>query len=248
MNRHYKCPVVHFTGAVGGLMAPPSRIADPDTGDVHPDGTFEFASAYGKHVAQMARQAIDHSQPIATTPMDAVSRHILVPLTNPLYLTARRLRVIQRDAFEWRGDPTGDRHAWQPDRAAAIETEVVCIRLGDLFIVGVPGELYPELIDGRFQNPVEPNVDFPDAPLEPTLTSMIRGNRSRMMILGLANDEIGYIMPKRQWDLAAPFAYGRSSAQYGEVNSVGPDAAPVVMTALRDVVDATRAARAVPSH
>ena len=29
------------------------------------------------------------------------------------------------------------------------------------------------------------------------------------MLIGLANDEIGYIIPKRQWDVKKPFCYGR---------------------------------------
>ena len=58
----------------------------------------------------------------------------------------------------------------------------------------------------------------------------------KIMVLGLANDEIGYIVPKRQWDVAPPFAYGRKSAQYGEVNSVGPETARMLTDALRDRV------------
>jgi hypothetical protein len=49
------------------------------------------------------------------------------------------------------------------------------------------------------------------------------------MLFGLANDEVGYLIPKRQWDLKKPFAYGRKKAQYGEVNACGPDATGVVM-------------------
>ena len=49
------------------------------------------------------------------------------------------------------------------------------------------------------------------------------------LLFGLANDEVGYLIPKRQWDLKKPFAYGRKKAQYGEVNACGPDATGVVM-------------------
>ncbi len=56
------------------------------------------------------------------------------------------------------------------------------------------------------------------------------------MIVGLANDEIGYIIPKRQWDEKPPFCYGRTSAQYGEVNSLGPDTAPLICEAFRQLV------------
>ena len=58
----------------------------------------------------------------------------------------------------------------------------------------------------------------------------------KIMVLGLANDEVGYIVPKRQWDVAPPFAYGRTSSQYGEKNSVGPETARMLMEALADRV------------
>ncbi len=48
------------------------------------------------------------------------------------------------------------------------------------------------------------------------------------MIVGRANDEIGYIIPKRQWDEKKPFCYGLTKAQYGEINSCGPDVAAVL--------------------
>jgi hypothetical protein len=52
----------------------------------------------------------------------------------------------------------------------------------------------------------------------------------------LANDEIGYIIPKRQWDVRTPYCYGRKQAQYGEVNSVGPETAPILCEAFRKLV------------
>ena len=54
------------------------------------------------------------------------------------------------------------------------------------------------------------------------------------MLIGLANDELGYIIPKRQWDKSPPFAYGREDAQYGEINSCSPEVAPIIMGALKD--------------
>ena len=63
------------------------------------------------------------------------------------------------------------------------------------------------------------------------------------MLIGLANDEIGYIIPKRQWDEKPPFCYGRKQAQYGEVNSVGPDAAPVLCEAFKELITANKRTR-----
>jgi len=53
------------------------------------------------------------------------------------------------------------------------------------------------------------------------------------MLFGLANDEIGYFVPKRQWDQKAPFCYGRKKDQYGEENSCGPDTTPIVCEMFR---------------
>ena len=53
------------------------------------------------------------------------------------------------------------------------------------------------------------------------------------MVVGLANDEIGYVIPRSQWDAKAPFAYGRSEDQYGEVNSTGPQAAAAARRRVR---------------
>ena len=58
------------------------------------------------------------------------------------------------------------------------------------------------------------------------------------MILGLANDELGYFIPKRQWDAEKPYCYRLKSSQYGEVNSCGPDTAKVICDAFRKLTEA----------
>jgi hypothetical protein len=40
-------------------------------------------------------------------------------------------------------------------------------------------------------------------------------------------------LPTRQWDEQPPFAYGLTKAPYGEVNSVGPDAAPTLLAVFK---------------
>ena len=52
-------------------------------------------------------------------------------------------------------------------------------------------------------------------------------------VFGLANDEIGYIIPKSEWDQQPPYLYGSAKALYGEINSVGPAAAATIHAAIR---------------
>lgn len=51
-------------------------------------------------------------------------------------------------------------------------------------------------------------------------------------VVGLGNDELGYIIPKAEWDSQAPWLQNRPERWYGEHNSVGPDLAGAVMRAL----------------
>ena len=86
------------------------------------------------------------------------------------------------------------------------------MRLGELSIAAIPGELYPEMVYGQFEEPVDAGADFPDAPLEPTIVQAL-GER-KWMLFGLSNDEVGYFIPKRQWDSRKPYAYGLEKSQY----------------------------------
>jgi len=234
LKEQHGCPVVLISGAVGGLMAPPDdRVRDAD-GKLLEEGDFEYARVYGEEVAALASKALQQAEPIELTPFVVSTKPIVVPVTNSLYRLARTAGVMKRDARLWTGDPEvlGDRMTQEnAHKPTGIETEVAYLRLGDLDIACIPGELYPELVYGKFQEPLEPNVDFPDAPLEPTVVDILPGKR--WMLFGLANDEVGYIIPKRQWDKAEPFAYGKDGGQYGEINSCSPDVAPILMEALK---------------
>lgn len=237
LREKYSAPVVYFSGAVGGLMTPPRNRIKDQQGKPLEEGDFAYMTRYGEEVGDLAAKAIDASTPIKLTPLQVVAKPIYLPVENPLYRAASAIRVLDRQATVWTGDK--DRKgepltASNADQTMAVETEVAYVRMGDLHLACIPGELYPELVYGRFQNPVDPNVDFPEAPLEPNVAGLMPGKH--WMMIGLANDEVGYIIPRRQWDRAPPFAYGRKEGQYGEVNSCGSQVAPLIMATLADCV------------
>jgi hypothetical protein len=84
---------------------------------------------------------------------------------------------------------------------------------------------------GKVQDPADAGADYPMAGVEPSIYGQLKAKHR--MIVGLANDEIGYIIPKRQWDEKPPYCYGRKKSQYGEVNSLGPDTAPLLCDAFQ---------------
>ena len=237
LKSQHACPVVYFSGAVGGLMSNPSEPIRDSQGKEHHDGTFEYAELFGNAVADVASRAAKSAQPVRLTPFTISAKPIAIPIENQIYRAAREIGVLRRDGVLWSGNHnvvTPLPQAPEAGSPLAMETEVSYLRLGEVHIAGIPGELYPELVYGRIQEPVDPGADFPDAPVESAISQIMPGDK--WLILGLANDEVGYIIPKRQWDEKAPFCYGRKKSQYGEINSCGPQVAPIIMQALSDRV------------
>jgi hypothetical protein len=235
LRKKYSCHVLYLTGAVGGLLAPPRGgvVRDAAGNELH-EGDYEYARVYGEQVADLAAKAADATEPLVLAPFVISAKPIAVPVENSLYRVARAVGVLKRPATLWTGNfqKFGDPMTLETKSLpSAVESEVAYLRLGELHVACIPGEIYPELVYGQYQEPADPAADFPDAPLEPSVASLMPGKK--WLLLGLANDEVGYIIPKRQWDKVAPYAYGKESGQYGEINSCGAEVAPIIMTALK---------------
>ena len=233
LQAKHRTPVVYFTGTVGGLMTSlhvPLKSAD---GTPLHDGTFEKTEAYGRAVAALADKALTAAVPAKLTPFEFRIVPCLIPVENAIYRLAGQLGILNRPLYAM-SDNT-DATAWQVTKdlsgKIAVKTEVGLLILGDLSIAALPGEIYPELVLDKIQDPADPGADFPDAPKETAVYPLMKSKHK--MLIGLANDEIGYFIPKRQWDDKPPFAYGLKKSQYGEINSVGPEAARVITTAFR---------------
>jgi hypothetical protein len=236
LRKSQGCPVAYFTGTVGGLMTSLDVPVKNAKGEVLKDGTWEKTAEFGRLVARAAERALKDATPVTLTPIEARRKEILVPVANELYKLGWRVGVLERTFYKWEGDPYVANPIELKDLTSrgAIRTEVGYLKLGDVEVAVIPGEIYPELVLGKVQDPADAGADFKDAPVEPSIYGQFSGKYK--MIIGLGNDEIGYILPKRQWDAKAPYCYGRKKDQYGEENSVGPEAGPVLCRAFADLV------------
>ncbi|HXG12871.1 MAG TPA: neutral/alkaline non-lysosomal ceramidase N-terminal domain-containing protein [Gemmataceae bacterium] len=237
LQEKHRCPVVYLTGTVGGLMSSLKVEIRDDQGKLLADGTFEKTERYGRRLGEVADAALAVARPVRLTPLEVRSREVFLPLDNKLYQLARRIGVLKREAYVWAGNPYQAEPAdpKETEKRLCLKTELGWLRLGELDVAVIPGEIYPELVLDKVQDPPDPGADFPEAPIEPAIYKQLRG--PYRMIIGLGNDEIGYIIPKRQWDERAPFCYGRQRAQYGEINSVGPETAPILCQAFKELVE-----------
>ncbi len=214
---------VFLVGSIGGLMTPMGLDLADALGQPIPHDSFALARAVGERVAAAAIEAVRvDGRESASAALEYRSARVFVPLENRLFRLAAFLGVLERPVFS-DGEP-----AWTAS-GDALETEIGALRIGDVEMLCVPGEIYPELVVGGIQDPQDPGADLPGAAREAPLLDMMTAEYR--LVLGLANDEIGYILPRSQWDADAPFAYGRTEPPYGEINSVGPSAAPLLTDA-----------------
>jgi hypothetical protein len=180
--------------------------------------SHEKARALGRQLASrilpQLRQTNTHFE--TQLPMSISARTITLPLANNVFLLAGYLGILDRGYVAWR----------------TLRTEVALVTLGDASIASVPGEIYPEIINGGVEQ--APGGDFPVEPVEVPPVRQLMPGRIKF-VFGLANDEVGYLIPKSEWDQSPPYIYGAKHAPYGEINSVGPDAAGRVHAALKQL-------------
>jgi hypothetical protein len=211
---------VYVNGAVGGLMTthPRLTIKDPFTTQEYKEPTFEKTEAQGKKLALLALNAMD--KPCETLDSAAISlvvRTIYLPIDNNLFELGTALGVLDRGTTGW----------------MKMRTEVSAFNIGPLSFATLPGEVYPEILNGGVEAPE--GQDYKIAPVEvPAVRELMQGKYK--FVFGLANDEIGYIVPKSQWDQKAPWTYNRDGAPYGEVNSLGPETAPALHGYIKEVL------------
>ena len=208
---------VFINGAVGGMQSPLNAKIEGVA-----EASFEKARYIGEHVADIAADAVLAAKPTPLTGFILAEKEIRIPVTNQGFNLAAKA-----DLYKGRKPTVADK--------TVTAVGLVRLRNGDdtiLTIALIPGELYPELSVGGVER--YSGADFPGAPIEPAIKSGM--DSPYRMLFGLAGDEIGYIIPKAEWDEKEPWLNGASKRWYGEVNSVGPDAAPLIAKTFLDLL------------
>jgi len=208
---------VFINGAVGGMQSPLGAKLE------QPENSFERANHIGRRVAELGAAALRGAPVAAVDQITFREKTIQVPVANVNFQLAGKANLF-----------AGRKNMGTEN----VMTSVVgYIRLSNgegpvLEIATIPGEMYPELSVGGIER--YSGADFPDAPLEPPIKQQMKA--PFRMLFGLANDEMGYIIPKAEWDQTAPWLKDATKRWYGEVNSPGPEAAPMINNAFADLI------------
>jgi hypothetical protein len=249
LEQRYGGAALFFNAAVGKVSTLGSQVAllDPETGKVAEDGGWRKPELLGSLIGQLAENSLAHAE--TESPDALVTRYsvFFLPLANDRFRMAVAAGVFgDRRPLFTEGKPDSSTIEREVDHQTVhyatghdlqSEVDYVQFRAGKRLLaefVTIPGEIFPELVNGGVAR--YPGADFPDAAMEPPLREILHGKYQFVCILGLGNDEIGYIIPKAEWDERAPWLNNSPQAYYGEINSAGPDTAAAVVRALAELV------------
>ncbi len=121
-------------------------------------------------------------------------------------------------------------------------TEVGLVRLGSVKVLGVPAEIFPELVVGGYDGsrryghplvgPSNPNPpELKRAPKGPYLRQKVGGRHG--IVVSLANDELGYLVPGYDFQFAPTrmMLPEPAGTHYEETNSIGARATTILLEA-----------------
>ena len=171
--------------------------------------------------------SISNEEPISPA-VNVKTEAIEIKCDNTALLLVRILGVLNNDISR------------DEDKNISIISEVSYMELGDkqVGVYMIPGELSPELESGNFLS-AEEAANSTEADYK-SLSEMARCKHN--FVLGLCNDEIGYIIPENDFLLHEWLPYFNNTddengrRHYEETNSLGPQTAGAILEAMDRVI------------
>lgn len=236
------------SGALGGQIGPKHVTPLDRDGVPQPSSGFAKAQAVGESYAEFALAALRPENGAVTVERPELffrTRRVYASIDNTLYQAAWRLGIFNRSLYNFVPDS-----AITEENTPQILTELVYMRLGSASFASAPGELHPELFVGcydgtcsglrpliRPDNPNPPNLSL--APEGPYLRDLLAADGSQFQwLLGLTQDELGYLMPDYNFilDPDVPYLSEAEGHHYEETNSLGPRAHRELVVPLEELI------------
>ena len=203
--------MIYMPAAIGGLL-----MTRDFTGEMG-FSTYEENMRYTGRRMMDYLLAIPEEDEIPVEPtMRSARTTFSIPLDNTAFMYYRFLGILDTTAIPCDNSGTG----------YALVTELSILTLGDYTLALIPGEIFPELVYGGYFDDsmaTSPENENP-TPLVDIAAQYGFGN---LLICGLANDEVGYIVPPNDFLLSETAPYfdkiddHKGENHYEETNSLG---------------------------
>lgn len=213
-----------FPGAIGGLVMTRTFVDDILT----PADAERNLQITAEKLVNFAMSIRPEDEKILAPKMKLARTEFTVALDNPIFVTYKFLGIFQNNAVK-ADSATG----------YGVKTELSILQLGNLGVALLPGEIFPELVLGGEYG--KSNI-WGENP-EPLLTLAQKQGLDTLLVVGLANDEIGYIVPPSDFLVNPELPYlerfvdFKDEDHYEETNSVGPECAQAVADAFASAAE-----------
>ncbi|MFT5683549.1 MAG: hypothetical protein ACI8RZ_004481 [Myxococcota bacterium] len=239
---------VYVSAAVGGMMSPLRIEVTDGSGETYSESGFDKADALGNVMAELVLGSLASAEVAESPELALRARTFQLPIDNIAFQAAFLLDMFRRPVY---GVDTADL-AFDDDNVPLLLTEVDLLDVGPIRMLSIPGELLPELALGGYDEseghpftPLETLVDA-DNPNPPDLSAAPEGPYlfERMggqynWIIGLGNDEVGYIVPAYNYKIheSTPYLQEPDGDHYEETNSLGPQTTPLIEAAVIELME-----------
>ena len=223
---------IYGVGAIGGMIS--MKIEDEDRLR-RENRLLESTRNIGKKLADYAMAIQDETE--LEPRISFIRQEFYIPVENTILTIACQIGILNADQYKL---PYSNQNA--------LKTEMSYYEIGDLRILMLPCELFPELAYGGYLSAEGSARGEPPEINPPPLTEIAEDDD--LLIFGLANDELGYVIPPNDFLLNENTPYLEKAVDrlgrrhYEETNSLGPETAGYIAEALAKIMVYVKAAKA----
>ncbi len=222
-EKNKNCDALFFNGAIGGM------ISAKEIKKVyrHEIDCEEYTKQFGKMLGETVNSMTDETELPCCVNIKSVP--VKIKASNFVLILARLLKVLNNDIARGR-----------KRNEACIYSEAGYLELGngEIGIFMIPGELFPELYNGEFL------TEYMSATGKRADYTILKDmtDAKHTFVIGLCNDELGYIIPDNDFYLNEKLPYINSGKDifgrnhYEETNSTGPETARTILEAMNDLI------------
>ncbi len=224
---------VYGVGAIGGMIS--MKIEDENRLRKE-NRLLESTRNIGAKLASYALSVKNEKQ--LKPKISYIKQEFYCPVDNVVLTLACLLKILE-----------ADRYVLPYSKELALKTEISYYEIDDVKILMLPCELFPELAYGGYLDEENSAQGIsPDINPLPLTEIAQDGN---LLIFGLANDELGYVLPPNDFMLneKSPYIdkaidrFGRR--HYEETNSMGPKTAQIIADNFAKLINTVNAAKSV---
>ena len=219
----------YTVGAIGGMI---SMNIDNEDILIKEHRLLESTRNIGYKLADYA-MAINNDRKLQPL-VNFARKEFYVDVENPVLTVAGYIGLLDADKFT----PKDTSAYW------CLKSEITYLEIGDKKLLLLPGELFPELVFGGALD-AENSGTGRGKEVNPKLICDITGDEN-ILVFGLSNDELGYILPPNDFVLNKKSPYiekavdGHNRRHYEETNSAGPETAQTVADVTEEIINTVK--------